>query len=199
MPAITRPFRWLGAAVGLALCPSLAAAEVELPRRSPTATVSQQVGLTDISVEYASPAVKGRKIWGAVVPYDRSWSISPNQPTRVRFSKEVEIGDKEVPAGTYVLSMIPSKGDWTVVLTRSLNQDSSTDPRSGTDPRPARTRALAPAPPRTRPKATWSGSGFGRGPRDAGSAWRSCSRISATRESRSTSSGTRCGCRSPSW
>jgi hypothetical protein len=101
-----------------------AAAEVELPRQSPPATVSQQVGLTSIVVEYSSPAVKGRKVWGAAVPYDKSWSMSPSQPTRIKFSRDVQVGGRNVPAGTYVLSAFPAKGDWTMVLTRAAKEAS---------------------------------------------------------------------------
>jgi hypothetical protein len=96
-----------------------AEAQVDLPRPSPPATVSQQVGLTSIVVEYSSPAVKGRKIWGEAVPYGRPWSMSPTQPTTIKFSRDVQIGTHRVSAGTYVLSATPNKGDWTIQLTRT--------------------------------------------------------------------------------
>jgi hypothetical protein len=102
--------------------PRPAAAEVDLPRQSPPATVSQQVGLTSVVVEYSSPAVKGRKIWGAAVPYDKPWSMSPSQPTRIRFSRDVQVGGRNVAAGTYVLSAFPAKGDWTMVLARAARE-----------------------------------------------------------------------------
>jgi hypothetical protein len=102
-----------------ALARGQAHAQVDLPRPSPLATVSQQVGLTNIAVEYPSPAVKGRKIWGAAVPFDRPWSVAPGQPPRLRFSKEVELAGRAVPAGTYLLTVIPSKGDWTLLLARA--------------------------------------------------------------------------------
>jgi hypothetical protein len=92
------------------------AQQLELPRESPPARVVQQVGLTEISVEYASPAVKGRHIWGAAVPYDQPWSIAPNQSVTVRFSKDVTVAGKPVAAGTYKLSAIPGKDSWTFVL-----------------------------------------------------------------------------------
>jgi hypothetical protein len=97
-----------------------AGAEVELPRQSPPATISQQVGLTSIVVEYGSSAVRGRKLWGDAIPYGKPWSMSPSQPTRIKFSKEVQIGARTVPAGSYLLSAIPAKGDWTVQLTREV-------------------------------------------------------------------------------
>src|SRR5881628_573071 len=75
--------------------------DIELPRESPVGRVSQQVGLTEISVEYGSPAVHGRKIWGGVVPFDQLWSLGSYQATKIRFSRPVAIADRPVPAGTY--------------------------------------------------------------------------------------------------
>ena len=107
-----------------------AAPEVDLPRESPAARVFQQVGLTDIEVQYGSPAVKGRAIWGGVVPYDKPWTISANQPTTIRFSKDVEVAGKAVPAGTYRLSALPGKPEWTLLLGKaggSRGRDAGSD------------------------------------------------------------------------
>ncbi len=96
--------------------------DIELPRESPLARLSQQVGLTEIAVEYGSPAVRGRKIWGAVVPYDRVWSMGSYQATKVRFSRSVVIGEKPVEAGTYALFVVPGKTQWTVILNKDAEQ-----------------------------------------------------------------------------
>ena len=103
----------------LLLAPAGARADIDLPRESPPARVSQQIGLTEITVDYASPAVKGRRIWGQVVPYDRAWTISPGQLTTIHFSRDVTVGDRPVAAGVYRLSAIPSKESWTIVLADS--------------------------------------------------------------------------------
>lgn len=106
----------------IALCFALplvtapARADVELPRASPVARVLQQVGLTEVEVAYSSPAVKGRKIFGGAVPYDKAWSISPDQPVTIRFSKDVTVGGKPVAAGRYVLTAVPAKSEWTFAL-----------------------------------------------------------------------------------
>jgi hypothetical protein len=105
----------LGAAAAVSST-ARAAPEVDLPRESPAARVFQQVGLTDIEVDYASPAIKGRTIWGGVVPYDKPWTISANQPTTIRFSKDVEVAGKAVAAGTYRLSALPGKTEWTLLF-----------------------------------------------------------------------------------
>ncbi len=88
----------------------------ELPKPSPKAKVEQRVGLTDISIEYYSPGVKGRKIFGELVPYGEIWRTGANAATTIEFSKAVKIKGKEVPAGTYSFFTIPKKGKWTLIL-----------------------------------------------------------------------------------
>lgn len=92
----------------------------ELPAASPKARVDQRVGLTDFSVDYSSPGVKKRPIFGALVPYDRPWRTGANAATKLTASKDFTFGDKRVPAGSYALYTIPSKASWTVVLSSSL-------------------------------------------------------------------------------
>jgi hypothetical protein len=101
---------------------SAAQAQPDLPRPSPNAKVSQFIGLTEITVEYSSPAVKGRKIWGELVPYDQMWRTGANQATKVSFSRDTTFGDHLIPAGTYALFTIPSKGAWTVILNKRADQ-----------------------------------------------------------------------------
>jgi hypothetical protein len=88
----------------------------DLPRPSPDARVQQRVGLTDIIVTYSSPGVKGRPIWGALVPNGELWRTGANAPTRITFSRDVTFGGKPVPAGTYSLFTIPTDTNWKVVL-----------------------------------------------------------------------------------
>ena len=103
----------------LALAAPAAAQTVDLPRPSPFAKVSQMVGLTEVAVEYSSPAVRGRKIWGGLVPYGKVWRIGANMATKLTVSKEVTIGGKEVPAGAYSLHTIPAQGSWTVIVNKN--------------------------------------------------------------------------------
>jgi hypothetical protein len=88
----------------------------ELPRVSPRASVTQRIGLTDITVVYHRPGVKGRVIWGRLVPYDQVWRAGANENTTISFTDPVTVGGKKLPAGTYGLHMIPSQTYWTVVL-----------------------------------------------------------------------------------
>jgi hypothetical protein len=92
----------------------------ELPQPSPKARVEQRVGLTDISVEYSSPAVKARKIWGALVAYDKPWRTGANAATKLTVSRPFMFGGKTVPAGSYALYTIPGQASWTVVLSSAL-------------------------------------------------------------------------------
>jgi hypothetical protein len=112
-------------AAGLALyaAPALAQ-QLELPRPSPSAKVSQTVGLTEVTVEYSSPAVKGRKVFGGLVPLGELWRTGANAATKITFSKDVTIADKPVPAGSYALFTIPgaAKDGWTVILNKNPNQ-----------------------------------------------------------------------------
>lgn len=96
-------------------------AQLQLPQPSPKASVSQTIGLTDVSVEYSSPAVKGRTIWGALVPYELVWRAGANAPTKITFSKDVTINKVSVPKGSYSFFVIPTKGDWTLILNKDVN------------------------------------------------------------------------------
>lgn len=92
----------------------------ELPQASPKARVEQRVGLTDFAVDYSSPGVKGRKIWGELVPYDELWRAGANAPTTLKASADFTFGGTRVPAGTYSLLAIPGKSTWTIILNRNL-------------------------------------------------------------------------------
>ncbi|WP_257455267.1 DUF2911 domain-containing protein [Archangium lipolyticum] len=107
-------------AVAMALTALPAAAQLELPAASPSAKVVQSVGLTEISVDYSSPAVKGRKVWGALVPFDQVWRTGANAATKITFSRDVTFGGKPVPAGTYSIVSVPTQKEWTVVLNKEL-------------------------------------------------------------------------------
>jgi len=99
-----------------------ARADLDLPRPSPFAKVTQTVGYTDITVDYSSPGVKGRKIWGGLVPYDKMWRAGANTATKVTFSRDVTFAGKPVPAGTYAFFLIPTKAAWTVILNKKTDQ-----------------------------------------------------------------------------
>ena len=91
-------------------------AQIKPYRLSPNASVSQTVGLTDIVVTYSRPGVKGREIWGKLLPYDKVWRAGANDATNITFSDDVTIAGKPVKAGSYSFFVTPHQGDWTVIL-----------------------------------------------------------------------------------
>lgn len=91
-----------------------------LPDASQHAVVMQQIGMTEIKIDYHRPGVKGRKVWGALVPFDRIWRAGANENTTISFSKDVIIESKRVPAGTYGLHMLPTETDWTIILSKDF-------------------------------------------------------------------------------
>ncbi len=88
----------------------------ELPAPSPLSRVEQRVGLTDFAVEYSSPGVKGRKIWGELVPFGTLWRTGANRSTKIEASGDFVFGGKKVAAGSYSLLTIPGQAEWTVIL-----------------------------------------------------------------------------------
>ena len=104
------------------LVPALASAQpaLELPALSPKARVEQRVGVTDLAVDYSSPAVKGRKIWGELVPYDKVWRAGANQATKLTASRDFKLGTTTVKAGTYAVFVIPGKTSWSVMLSSDV-------------------------------------------------------------------------------
>jgi hypothetical protein len=104
-------------------------AAIETPAPSPKARVEQRVGITDVSIDYSSPAVKGRKIWGELVPYDKVWRAGANAATKLTVSRDFAFGGTAVKAGSYSVFVTPGKKAWTVALNTDLTatQDSHDD------------------------------------------------------------------------
>ncbi|SNC67201.1 Protein of unknown function [Hymenobacter gelipurpurascens] len=113
--------------VGGLLLSGAAQAQIATPAASPKSTVQQRVGLTDITITYSRPGVKGRPIFGdsttkAITPFGQRWRTGANSTTSIKFSDDVTVEGKKVPAGEYGLYTIPGKTSWVVVLNKSLKQ-----------------------------------------------------------------------------
>jgi len=103
------------------------------PELSPFASVTQRIGLTDISVTYHRPSTRGRVIWGGVVPYDEIWRAGANEATVISFTDDVQINKHTLKAGSYSFYVVPSKKRWKIIFnanpkqwghfTRNKNQD----------------------------------------------------------------------------
>ena len=106
------------AAVTTAAQPAPAA----LPTTNPTATIKQRIGVTDIEVTFSRPGVRGREIFGALVPYGHVWRTGADSATKLTFSTAARVGGAEVPAGTYELFTIPGETAWTVIIHPNKSQ-----------------------------------------------------------------------------
>jgi hypothetical protein len=95
------------------------AQQIQMPQASPTAKIAQQVGLSDVTVDYSRPSTKGRKIFGELVPFGQVWRTGANGATLLTFSTDVMISGKNVPAGQYALYSIPGKSEWTMILSKN--------------------------------------------------------------------------------
>ena len=103
-------------------CTSLALnAQIETPQPSPFQKMEQKVGLTDVSVEYSRPSMRGRTIFGDLVPFNQLWRTGANNNTMVTFSTPVMIGGKELKAGSYAIFTKPGKTNWEVIFYSDTN------------------------------------------------------------------------------
>jgi Protein of unknown function (DUF2911) len=91
-------------------------------RISPKAKVEQVVGFTTVTIDYSRPGVKGREIWGGLVPYNTVWRAGANEATKITFSTDVIIIDKKLKAGSYGFFAIPTKDKWTLIFNRVADQ-----------------------------------------------------------------------------
>ena len=105
--------------------------KITTPQPSPKATVEQRVGLTDVSVEYSRPGVKGRAIFGDLVPFGKTWRTGANSNTKVTFSSDVSIDGQTLNAGSYGLYTVPNENSWEVMF--YSESDNSGVPRDWDD------------------------------------------------------------------
>ena len=118
--------------------------ELNIPRVSQRGSVTQRIGLTDITIAYHRPAVGGREIWGKTVPNGKVWRAGANENTTITFSDDVTVEGKPLAAGTYGLHMIPDTNQWTIIFSKnstswgSFSYDEKEDAlRVNVKPRPA--------------------------------------------------------------
>jgi len=95
---------------------------VKYPRPSQKSTLMQTIGATDMTITYSRPGVKGRPIWGALVPYDKVWRTGANEATTISFSDDVSVNGQTLPKGTYSLHSIPGKDSLTLIFNKVAEQ-----------------------------------------------------------------------------
>ena len=97
-------------------CYGFISAQIKTPQPSPTATIIQKVGVSDISVEYSRPGAKGREIFGDLVPYGKMWRTGANKATKITFNEDCIFGGIKIKKGSYSLFTIPDMNVWSVLL-----------------------------------------------------------------------------------
>lgn len=125
----------LGTLAGVALAASVLAQQppaptpaaprppaMRLPQVSQGASVKQTIGLNDVTITYSRPGVKGRKIWGGLVPYGSVWRTGANAATTIQFTEDALIEGQRLPAGTYSFHTIPGEKEWTLIFNTEANQ-----------------------------------------------------------------------------
>lgn len=111
------------------LTTQLAFSQLELPQASPRGKVEQKVGLMTVSVSYSRPGIKGRKIFGGLVPFGEEWRTGANDRTTLTFSDSVKLEGHEVSPGTYTLFTIPGEDEWTMIINKSATGGIKRDPK----------------------------------------------------------------------
>lgn len=96
-------------------------AQISMPQPSPLGTISQKVGLTDISIAYSRPSAKGRKIFGDLVPYGELWRTGANKSVKFSISDSVTIGGKKIAKGDYSIFTIPGEKEWTIIINKGVD------------------------------------------------------------------------------
>ncbi len=111
----------LSFAIAGCLFQSAMAQSIETPAASTFQNVKQNFGLSSIELSYSRPGIKGRKIFGDLVPFGKVWRTGANHATNITFGDDVTIGGTKVPAGKYGLLSIPGADEWTLIITRYLD------------------------------------------------------------------------------
>jgi len=105
----------------LLFCCAFLSAQIQAPAPSPFGKIEQEVGLTDVTIEYSRPGVKGREIFGDLVPYGKTWRTGANMNTKITFSDDVSINGKELKKGSYAIYTIPNEDSWEVMFYTSTD------------------------------------------------------------------------------
>ena len=120
-------------AVASYLLLSAEAQQLNTPQPSPTANIKQNFALSSIEISYSRPGVKGRKVFGDLVPFGKVWRTGANNATTITFGDDVTIGGTKVPAGKYGLLTIPNQNEWTIIISKQTGVTSPADYKQDQD------------------------------------------------------------------
>jgi hypothetical protein len=125
--------KFIFCAIAIAALVSAKAQSIKTPFPSPPQTIKQDFGISSIELSYSRPGVKGRKVFGDLVPFGKVWRTGANNATTLNFADDVTIGNVKVPAGKYGLLTIPDKDNWTIIITKSTDVTSPADYKQEND------------------------------------------------------------------
>jgi hypothetical protein len=114
-------FKTVAMAAMLTFAGLTAEAQIRTPQPSTAAKITQTVGLTDFTVSYSRPSLKGRKMFGEFLPYDKVWRTGANAATRISFTDDVKVEGNALAKGEYSIMSFPGKDSWVVVFSKDLN------------------------------------------------------------------------------
>jgi hypothetical protein len=117
----------------VALCLPFQGTTQSKPPASPAKEASAKAGGSDITMKWSAPSVKGREIWGALVPYDKIWRTGANAATTFSTSKNIKVNGNNLPAGTYSFFTIPGKTEWTVIFNKQTDLWGTSDYKEADD------------------------------------------------------------------
>jgi hypothetical protein len=120
-------------AVAAAVFCSVKAQSIKTPLPSPPQTIKQDFGISAIELSYSRPGIKGRKIFGDLVPYGKVWRTGANNATTLTFGDDVTVGGVKIPAGKYGLLTIPDKDSWTIIITKQVDVTNPADYKQESD------------------------------------------------------------------
>ena len=112
---------------------SWAAGPKKTPQPSPYASTTQRIGVNDVTITYHRPGVKGRKIWGELVPFGQVWRAGANEATTITFTEDVTVEEHALRAGTYAFFTIPGEKEWTLIFSKEPKQWGAFDYKEGKD------------------------------------------------------------------
>jgi tetratricopeptide (TPR) repeat protein len=114
-----RKFFFTGAAVLMMLAADAQA--LKTPAPSPSQTIKQEFGITNVELTYSRPSLKGRKLYTDLAPTGKLWRTGANAATRIKFADDVQVGGADVKAGDYVIYTIPTANEWEVIINKGIN------------------------------------------------------------------------------
>lgn len=115
-------FKFIPVALICAIMSTTAFAQnLKVPAPSPSTTIKQDFALSSVELSYSRPAVKGRNVFGDLVPYGKVWRTGANAATTITFGEEVTVGGKKIPAGKYGLLSIPGENEWTIIISKQTD------------------------------------------------------------------------------